>query len=39
MEYGWNFWPKKDGEKWARKNIFEIPSIVRKAIFGPTDFS
>ena len=20
-----HFWPKNDGEKWSRKNIFEIP--------------
>ena len=21
----YSFWPKNDGEKWSRKNIFEIP--------------
>ena len=21
-----HFWPKNDGKKWSRKNIFEIPS-------------
>ena len=24
-----NFWPKNDGEKWSRKNIFEIPPCGR----------
>ena len=23
------FWPKNDGEKWSRKNIFEIPTCGR----------
>ena len=22
------FWPKNDGEKWSRKNIFEIPPFA-----------
>ena len=25
----YNFWPKNDGEKWSRKNIFEIPPCRR----------
>ena len=33
MEYGRNFnpnfWPKNDGEKWSKKNIFEIPPCGR----------
>jgi hypothetical protein len=24
----YNFWPKNDGEKWSRKNIFEIPKSI-----------
>ena len=24
-----HFWPKNDGEKWSRKNIFEIPPCER----------
>ena len=24
MEY-YHFWPKNDGEKWCRKNVFETP--------------
>jgi hypothetical protein len=23
------YWPKYDGEKWSRKNIFEIPPCAR----------
>ena len=23
------FWPKNDGEKWSRKNIFEIPPCAK----------
>ena len=25
----YNFWPKNDGKKWSRKNIFEIPPCGR----------
>ena len=25
----YNFWPNNDGEKWSRKNIFEIPPCGR----------
>ena len=25
----YNFWPKNDGEKWATKNIFEIPPCAK----------
>ena len=25
----YHFWPKKDGEKWSRKNIFEIPPCAK----------
>ena len=27
----WNqhIWPKNDGEKWSRKNIFEIPPCIK----------
>ena len=28
-----DFWPKNDGEKWSRKNIFEIPSCPHHVIF------
>ena len=31
MEFG----PKNDGEKWCRKNIFEIAIYMREPIFGP----
>ena len=27
------FWPKNDGEKWSRKNIFEIPPYAHYVIF------
>ena len=27
------FWPKNDGEKWPRKNIFEIPPCAHHVIF------
>ena len=27
------FWPKNDGEKWSRKNIFEIPPCAHHVIF------
>ena len=30
------FWPKNDGEKWPRKNIFEIPPCARP-FFRPPD--
>ena len=29
----WHFWPKNDGEKWSRKNTFEIPTCAHHAIF------
>ena len=29
----YNFWPKNDGEKWSRKNIFEIPPAMRETTF------
>ena len=32
MEHGC-FWPKNDGEKWSRKNIFEIPPCSHHIIF------
>ena len=25
----YHFWPKNDGEKWSRKNIFEIPPCAK----------
>jgi hypothetical protein len=28
-----HFWPKNDGEKWSRKNIFEIPPCAHHVIF------
>ena len=28
-----HFWPKNDGEKWSRKNIFEIPPYAHHVIF------
>ena len=28
-----HFWPKNDGEKWSRKNIFEIPPCAHYVIF------
>ena len=28
-----NFWPKNDGEKWSRKNYFEIPPCGKMVIF------
>ena len=31
MEHGC-FWPKNDGEKWSRKNIFEIPPCSHHVI-------
>ena len=27
----YKFWPKNDGEKWSRKNIFEIPLLLLKS--------
>jgi hypothetical protein len=27
----YHFWPKNDGEKWFRKNIFEIPPCAHTA--------
>ena len=29
----YNFWPKNDGEKWARKIYFEIPPCGKIVIF------
>jgi hypothetical protein len=29
----YHFWPKNDGEKWSRKNIFEIPPFAHHVIF------
>ena len=29
----YNFCPKNDGEKWHRKNIFEIPACAHRVIF------
>jgi hypothetical protein len=29
----YHFWPKKDGEKWFRKNKFEIPPRAHHVIF------
>ena len=29
----YNFWPKNDGEKWSRKNIFEIPPCGSHFLF------
>jgi hypothetical protein len=29
----YHFWPKNDGEKWSRKNIFEIPPCAHHVIF------
>ena len=28
-----HFWPKNDGEKWSRINIFEIPPCAHHVIF------
>ena len=28
QNFFYHFWPKNDGEKWSRKNIFEIPSCA-----------
>ena len=29
----YHFWPNNDGEKWSRKNIFEIPPCAQHVIF------
>ena len=29
----YNFWPKNDGEKWSRNNIFEITPCTKHVIF------
>ena len=29
-----HFWPKNDGEKWSRKNIFEIPPCAHHFLLG-----
>ena len=29
----YNFWSKNDGEKWSRKNHFEIPPCGKTVIF------
>ena len=28
----YHFWPKNDGEKWSRKNVFEIPPCAHYVI-------
>ena len=28
----YNIWPKNDGEKWFRKNIFEIPPYAKQSL-------
>ena len=33
MESVFNFLPKNDGEKWPRKNYFEIPQCGKIVIF------
>ena len=40
MESGiqkYHFWPKNDGEKWSRNNIFEIPPFTSQFLIN--DFS
>ena len=29
-----HFWPKNDGEKWSRKNIFEMPPCARNFLLN-----